>query len=429
MHPHHPRYGSELAGFNRIVRPRPAVLVAAANAGDVAEAVRFAVALDLSVGVQATGHGGAAVDSRAVVVGTRRMNAVHVDPTTRTARVEAGAQWHQVIAAAARHGLAPLNGSSPLVGVVGYTLGGGLGPLGRQYGYAADHVTRLDIVTADGEQRTVTPEREVELFWAARGGKGSFGIVTGLEFRLMPVARLYGGGLFFPGDQAPEVLHAWRDWTRTVPDTMTSSLALLRPPESSGHPTGGLVVHVRIAFTGSAEEGEALLRPLRAAGVALSDTVGEMPYASVATIHQDPTEPLAYHEQNIVLRELDDSALHALLAEAGPDAGHHGPMVELRHLGGALARSAAVPNAVGNRDGRFILSTLSLPGSAERVLAALTSWGTGRRYVNFLAGPDVARTAVDCYDPRTYERLRRVKDAYDPLNRFDGGIGVRPTGT
>ncbi|WP_258054954.1 FAD-binding oxidoreductase [Streptomyces sp. Ru71] len=427
--PDDPGYEAELAGFNLIARHRPAVLVAAAREEDVSAAVRFADALGLPVGVQATGHGIAAPDERALLIGTRRMNAVRVDPAARTARVEAGAQWHQVIAAAARHGLAPLNGSSPLVGVVGYTLGGGLGPLGRQYGYAADHVTSFRIVTADAEHRTVTPQQDGELFWAVRGGKGNFGIVTSLEFRLMPVARLYGGGLYFPGDQAPAVLRAWRDWTREVPESMTSSVALLRLPELPGvpgHPSGALAVHVRIASTGPADEGEALVRPLRAAGTTLCDTVGEMPYASVADIHQDPTEPLPYHERNIVLRDLDDAALDALLTVAGPDADCTDPMVELRHLGGALARPPAVPNAVGNRDGAFTLSTLSLPGRADRVLRPLAPWGTGRRYLNFLAGPDAADTAADCYDPQTYARLCRAKDAYDPKNLFRRGIALRP---
>lgn len=427
--PGDPDYDAELNGFNLIARHRPAVLVAAARADDVAAAVRFADALGLPVGVQATGHGIAAPDGRALLVGTRRMNTVTVDPAARTARVEAGAQWHQVIAAAARHGLAPLNGSSPLVGVVGYTLGGGLGPLGRQYGYAADHVTAFRIVTADGAHRLVTPDREEELFWAVRGGKGNFGIVTSLEFRLMPVTRLYGGGLFFPGAQAPALLRAWRDWTRDVPESMTSSLALLRLPGLPGvpgHPSGELAVHLRIAFTGPAEQGEALVRPLRAAGTALADTVREMPYTQVAEIHQDPTEPLPYHERNIVLRELDDAALDALLAAAGPGTDCTDPMVEVRHLGGALARQPAVPNAVGNRDGAFTLSTLSLPGSADRVLTALTPWGTGRRYVNFLAGPDIAGAGADCYDPQTYARLLRVKEQYDPENTFRRGIALRP---
>ncbi|MFI8963834.1 FAD-binding oxidoreductase [Streptomyces sp. NPDC053493] len=426
--PGDPGYEAELDGFNRIGRHRPALVVGAVTAGDVAAAVRLGAELGLPVGVQATGHGiaGAAAED-ALLVSTRRMNAVAVDPVARIARVEAGARWHQVIAAAAYHGLAPLNGSSPLVGVVGYTLGGGLGPLGRLHGWAADHVTRVHLVTADARHLTVTPDTHGDLFWALRGGKGNFGVVTALEFGLVPVTRLYGGGLYFPGAQARAVLDAWRRWTADVPETLTSSVALLRLPglrQVPGHPAGALAVHVRIAFTGPREDGEALLRPLRAAGTLLADTVDEMPYRDVAEIHQDPTEPLAYHERNIVLREFDAKALDALLAAAGPDSGCGDPMVELRHLGGALSRPPAVPSAVG-RDGTFVLSTLRAPGSPDAVLRRLAPWSTGRRYLNFLAGPGTDGIA-DCFDEETHARLLQVKRRYDPRNLFRLGHALLP---
>ncbi|MFG3347071.1 FAD-binding oxidoreductase [Streptomyces sp. NPDC048018] len=428
--PDDPGYEAELDGFNRIGRHRPAIVVGAVAAEDVVAAVRTATELGLPVGVQATGHGIAAPAGEALLVTTHRMNAVAVDPIARIARVEAGAQWHQVIATAAYHGLAPLNGSSHLVGVVGYTLGGGLGPLGRLYGYAADHVTRVHLVTADGRHRTVTPDSDEDLFWALRGGKGNFGIVTAMEFRLVPVARLYGGGLYFSGAQAAEVLEAWRTWTRTVPETLTSSVALLRLPglhQVPGHPAGELAVHVRIAFTGTEEDGEELLRPLREAGPLLADTVAEMPYRDVAEIHQDPTEPLPYHERNLVLRDLDEDALDALLAAAGPDSGCTDPMVELRHLGGALSRPPAVANAVG-RDGAYTLSTLSLPGSPDVVLRPLSGWSTGRRYLNFLAGADTAGSAPECFDRATFARLLQVKKHYDPHNTFRLGHALLPDG-
>ncbi|WP_254705852.1 FAD-binding oxidoreductase [Streptomyces vilmorinianum] len=422
-------YERELDGFNRIARHRPALIVAAVGAEDVRTAVEFAGRLDLPIGVQATGHGIAAPAEGGVLVSTRRMNTVAVDPIARIARVEAGAQWHQVIATAGYHGLAPLNGSSPLVGVVGYTLGGGLGPLGRLYGYAADHVTRIEIVTADGVPRVVSATQHSELFWALRGGKGNFGIVTALEFGLVPVGQLYGGGLYFPGELAPEVLRTWREWTREVPEAMTSSLALLRLPDVPVVPEflrGRLAVHVRIAFAGSKENGERLVRPLRDVGPALVDSVREIPYTDVAEIHQDPTEPMPYHERNIVLRDLSPVAVEELLALAGPESECADLMVELRHLGGALSRAASVPNAVGNRDGAFTLSTLSPPGVADSVLHPMARWGTGGRYLNFLAGPDTADATPDCFDQPTYARLARVKAAYDPRNLFRLGHTVAP---
>ncbi len=177
-----------------------------AGTADVLAAIRFAAAHDLPVAVQATGHGAAGPADDALLVNTRRMTGVWLDPAARTARIQAGVRREQVIHEAAPFGLAPLNGSSPLVGAVGYTLGGGLGPLGRAYGYAADHVRSIDLVPADGRLRHVTPTQHDDLFWGLRGGKGNFGVVTALEVELVPVARLYGGGLYFPGELAAAAL-------------------------------------------------------------------------------------------------------------------------------------------------------------------------------------------------------------------------------
>jgi FAD/FMN-containing dehydrogenase len=274
-----------------------------------------------------------------------------------------------VIHEAAVFGLAPLNGSAHLVGVVGYTLGGGIGPLARAFGYAADRVRQIDVVTADGRLRQLSERSETDLFWALRGGKGNFGVVTSLEFDLVPVARLYGGGLFYPGESAAEVLHAFQEWTADVPEEMTSSVALIRFPELPDVPEpvrGRFVVHVRVAYAGSADEGVRLVRPLRAAAPLILDTVADMPYTDVASIHGDPTEPLPAYERSRMLAEFGPDAVDALLALAGPDSGCPLMLVEVRHLGGALSRTPPVPNAVGNRDAAFhcLAVTVAPPAQA-----------------------------------------------------------------
>ncbi|MFI9173105.1 FAD-binding oxidoreductase [Streptomyces lincolnensis] len=423
--PGDPGWDAELAPFNAIGVHRPALIVAAENAGDIQEAVRYAARHRMPVAVQATGHGIATPADGGLLISTRRVNAVAVDPVARIARAEAGAQWHQVIKAAARHGLAPLNGSSPLVGVVGYTLGGGLGLLARRYGYAADRVTRIHVVTAEGELREVTQHRNADLFWALRGGKGNFGVVTAIEFGLVPVTTLHGGGLFFAADAARPVLDAWRRWTEDLPEEMTSSLALLRLPDAPFVPEplrGRLSVHLRVAYLGSSEDGEKLLAPLRAVAPTVLDTVREMPYTDVGEIHMDPVEPIPYHERSILLRALDEAAAERLLEVAGPGADCPAFVVELRHLGGAVGRPAPVPNAVGNRDAAFTLTTVSPPAGpkdpAGAVLTALRPWGTGRAYVNFLTGPDEAGDTRRLYDPEAYERLARLKHEYDPHHLF-----------
>ncbi len=203
-------------GLNRAVESRPACVVGAAGEHDVVAAVRMAVAQGRPVGVMASGHSPSVAADGAVLINTGRMNGVEVNPRTRSAWVEAGTRWRQVVERAGPHGLAPLNGSSPNVGAVGYTTGGGAGLLGRRFGFAADHVRRLRVVTADGRLREVGPGSDPDLFWAVRGGKDNFGVAVGMEIELFPVSRLYGGGLYFPVDATGDVLHAYAEWSRSL---------------------------------------------------------------------------------------------------------------------------------------------------------------------------------------------------------------------
>ncbi|MFH8630258.1 FAD-binding oxidoreductase [Streptomyces lydicus] len=444
-------YDAECAGFQLALPHRPAVVVGARCADDVAAAVRFAGGRGLPVAVQATGHGRSAATDGGLLISTRRMSGVRVDAAARTARVEAGVVWGQVVEAAAPHGLAPLNGSSPGVGVVSYTLGGGVGVLARTYGFAADHVRSVDLVTADGRQRHVTAERDPELFGALLGGGHGLGVVTAMEFALMPVARLYGGQLVFGGELVDEVLAAYLRWTRDVPDALTSSVALIAYPDLPQlpeHLRGRYLAHIRIAYTGSAEEGEKLVAPLRAVGPRVSDDLREMPYAASHTIHRDPSEPHAYDGDNALLGGVDAAALRRVAALTGPAA----PVmcvVQLNHLGGALAARDTAATAVGHRDARYALRLLSpLPGEAPdagratvralhaEALAAVAPWRLGRS-VNFLFGghgqrPDAAEVARSVHGADEHRRLADLKAAHDPENVFrfhpGGAAGRAPAG-
>ncbi|MER6670575.1 FAD-binding oxidoreductase, partial [Amycolatopsis japonica] len=254
-----PDYDNELAGFQTAVPRRPEVIVPAASAADVVEAVRHAAEHDLPIAVHSTGHGVGVPFEGGVLVTTHRMTGIRIEDGV--ARVDAGVRWGAVIEAAAKHGLAPLSGSFPGVGVVGYTLGGGFSLLGRKYGLAADQVTAIEVVTADGELRRATPDTESDLFWALRGGRDNFGIVTALEFRLVPVTRLYGGSLQFGTESLSAVLHAWRDWAADLPREMTSSLGMVPMPDLPMVPgplRGQHVAQIRIAYLGDAAEGERL---------------------------------------------------------------------------------------------------------------------------------------------------------------------------
>jgi FAD/FMN-containing dehydrogenase len=430
-------YDAERDGFQTAARHRPAVIVGAAGAADVQAAVKLAREHRLPVAVQATGHGLSATADGGVLISTRRMTGVRVDARARTAWIEAGVRWRQVVEAAAAHGLAPLNGSAPDVGAVGYTLVGGLPLLGRHYGFAADHVRSLDVVTADDRRHHVTATDDPDLFWALRGGQGNFGVVTGMEVELVPVARLYGGGLYFDAALVADVLQTWRRWTASVPDQLTSSVALILFPDLPMVPEpirGRYVAHVRIAHAGDAADGERLVQPLRAVGPRLIDSLRDMPYNDSHTIFNDPTRPHAYSGTSALLRELPESAVPTVLGLAGPDA-PVACIVQVNHLGGALARPPAVANAVGRRHAQYLLRVLSPLGPAgidtvqrvhHRLLEALAPWTAGRA-LGFRFGSSSAEEVQDAYDPDAYWRLTALKAVYDPDNTFRLNHNIRPS--
>jgi len=433
-------YAAECATFNTALPRRPAVVVAARTPADVRRAVRFAGERGLPVGVLATGHGTAQPGNGALLVTTKRMHTVTIDPVARVARAEAGTRWQEVIDAAAQCGLAPLSGSSPQVGVVGYTTGGGLSPtMGRAHGWAADRVRAFEIVTADGLLLRVTADRDSELFWAVRGGKDNFGIVTAIEFDLFEAPRLYGGGLYFPGEFAGDVLHAYRSWAATLPEEMTASVALLRLPPLDIVPEplrGRFTVHLRIAYLGSPEEGARLVAPIREIAPAIIDTVADMPYKDAGAIHADPSSPLPVYEASARLAELPEAAVEAIVRAAGPDADCPLAMVEVRQLGGALAREPEVPNAVSGRNARFqvfcagIGGTMEAPfiyASMDEVFRGLKPWKIAEGTLNWLSMRDIEPESIrDAFGKDVHSRLVAVKRAYDPANLFRVNHNIPP---
>jgi FAD/FMN-containing dehydrogenase len=435
-------YDDEVAVFNLAVRHRPAVVVGAVNAADVIEAVMFAVRHRLNIAVLNTGHGPTvSADEDTLMITTGRMSAIAIDSERRSVRVESGVRFGELVEAAALCGLAPLPGSSPGVGVVGYTLSGGASStMGRKYGWAADHVSAIDVVTADGELHCVSPESEPELFSALLGGKSNFGVVVAMEFALFPVTSLYAGALFFSGAYTRDVLQAYRELTASAPDELTSGFALLNLPPLPGLPPfmqGQLTASVRVSYVGDADTGAPLLEPLRRAAPLLADSVGTIPYTQFGAISNDPSDPAPAVEHFGLIRELTEDTVQAIVDAVGPDTGSAINIVDIRHLQGAFSKPAPFPNAVGARDAAYAMFALTVvpPGqqvaayrdSGRELLAALRPWLHDMANPSFVGPADTSGDRTKhAYDPEVYDKLRTVKALYDPHNRFRLNHNIPP---
>ena len=431
-------YDQARRAWNLNADERPAVVVVAGSSADLAEAVRYARARGIRIAPQGTGHGAAPLEplDGSMLLRTTRMRQVDIDPATRTARAEAGAVWQDVIVPAAEHGLAGLAGSSPNVGVTGYTLGGGLGFLARRYGLAANSVTAAELVTPAGDLVRADVGHEPDLFWAVRGGGGGVGVVTALEMQLYPVRELYAGDLFFPVQRAAEVLHAWRDWTAAIPDEVTSWVHLVRLPPLPEVPEplrGRAFAVIEAACLGDADSGAELIGPLRRLGPEL-DTVAMIPAAALGQLNMDPSQPVPGQGNGAFLTDFPAAAIDALVAVAGPDARTPPDSVEVRHLGGALARPVPGGGAQPSIDASHLVyaagATLT-PDVAGEVRAhvqavkdALAPWHASYDYYNFEETPAAAAAVLP---PASARRLQEIKAAYDPDQMIISAHPVWPT--
>lgn len=429
------------AAWNLAVDQRPAAVGLPRTADDVVALVAHAKAHGLRVAAQATGHNGGAYATLAdtLLIKTAQMRGVTVDPATRTARVEAGAQWADVTTAVDPYDLACLSGSSPDVGVAGYALGGGLSWLARAHGLCCNHVRAVELVTADGRLRRVDADTDADLFWALRGGGGAFGVVTAFELALLPLREVYAGALFWPWERAGEVLHAWRAWTAEVPETVTSVGRVLQLPPIPEVPEplrGRAFAVVELIALGDPAEAERVAGPLRALAPEI-DTVASIRPVELTALHMDPTEPVPGLTGQRMLRALPAEALDVLLALAGP--GSHSPLlsVEVRHLGGALARPPAGHGALAGLAGEHVMFSVGMPmGGPDHaaaivarnaeLAAALDPWAAPWAYQNFVEEPADAATL---FPADVHARLRAVKAAYDPDDLFRANHPICPATT
>jgi hypothetical protein len=345
------------------------------------------------VAPQRTGHNAKPLGplDDVVLVRTDALQGVEIDAKRRVARVRAGSRWADVMPPTSRLGLAALHGSTPDVSVAGYALGGGVGWYARKHGLAANSVTAIELVTADGRLRRVDHDHGADLFWALRGGGGNLGVVTTIELELHPISEVYAGMLFFPWERSSEVLHTWLDWTATLPDEVTSvgRIVQLPPvPHLLAELRGRQFAAVDAVVIGDERLGRELIEPLRRLGPAV-DTFAMRPPAGIADLHREPRQPVPAATDSVMLADLPTEAIDRFVAATGPGSGSRLIVADLRHLGGALGRSQPHHGALATLDASFV------------------SFGVG------MAGDDAARDA-------SHERLALLSDALAPYDT--GGV-------
>ncbi|MDX6622193.1 MAG: hypothetical protein QOE75_125 [Solirubrobacterales bacterium] len=426
--PQSPIWDGERGAFNVLIDQQPAGIATPGSAEEVAAVVRAATADGKRVAAQRTGHAAGPLGdlSDTVLLRTAGLGGVTIDAGSRSARVGAGALWGEVVPPASDLGLAALHGSTPTVCVSGYTLGGGVSFYGRKHGLACNRVTAIELVTAGGEQRRVDADNDPDLFWALRGGGGSFGVATALEFELLELPQIFAGALFFPAERAGEVLHAWREWTASAPEEVTSIGRLMNFPPLPEVPEpfrGQSFAVIEAIFCGPESEAGDLIAPLRGLGPTM-DTFAAQPPAGISELHMDPPEPSPWAGAGMMTAELPAAAIDALLEAVGPGSGSQLVSVELRHCGGALSRPAEGAGALAKLPGEFLafgVGIVPVPEAMEPTKAwlgalvnALTPYDGGH-YLNFCEEPlEMAKA----FPAETVKRLGEVKGRYDPENVF-----------
>jgi FAD/FMN-containing dehydrogenase len=419
---------------------RPALVVRCTGAADVIASVGFARSNGLTIAVRGGGHSvaGFSTSDGAIVIDLSSMTNVRVDPAALRATVGGGAVWADVDHETQAHGLATTGGLVSTTGVGGFTLGGGIGWTMRKFGLACDNLTGADVVTADGRLVHASETENADLLWGLRGGGGNFGIVTEFEFELHRLGPIvYAGPIFYPAQDAPDLLRAFRDWAGDAPAEITGLVNLTTAPPLPVIPEewhGKKVAAFIATSTGPVDDGDALVRAIRGVAEPIVDLLGPMPYQMIQTLI-DPLWGKGIHAyfKATNLARLDDELIGRLcelhLGAPGPQCEIH-----VHQMGGSVARVAEGATAFAERSMPFVLNAVTgwhdpdvstaHTDWARAVVAAASDASTGRAYVNFLGDTDAARTS---YGDETYARLVSLKNRYDPTNVFRLNQNIEPS--
>ena len=437
--PGDPGFGDAHAIFYRHLDAAPRVAVTASNAEDVSAAVIFAIEHDLEIAVRSGGHSGAGHGTveGGLVIDLSGLDTIDIDVAARTVTAGSGVTAGAVTAAVGEHGLAVGFGDTGTVGVGGITTGGGVGFLSRAHGLTIDNVLAAQVVTADGAIHDIDAEREPDLFWAIRGGGGNVGVATRFTYRLHEVPQIVGGLLVLPAtaETVAEVVRI----TREAPDELGAIVNVMPappmpflPPELHGH----LVVFALLAYAGTVQEAEPVLSRLRAVATPVADLVQPMPYAGLFAADEGDYHPVATSTTGYARDFGTDDAAHVIevLGRRLSDPGVQMAVVQLRALGGAIARVGAEATAYAHREWPLMFNVAAIVGGVEHLdaqegwvdaLAADIAKGTPGAYVGFSLRDDDEQVRR-IYPAETYDRLAAVKRTHDPGNVFHRNHNVPP---
>ncbi len=438
--PADPAYSAHAGGWNLSIAHRPIAIVVAESESDVVAAVKWAAENGVPISAQSTGHGPFRVCDGGLLVRTRGLGGVAIDPVAKTATVGAGAVWGDVIAASFPLGLSPVSGSAPHVGVVGYTLGGGFGILSREFGLAADHLERVRLVTPDGAVVVASESENPDLFWALRGGGGAFGVVTELTFGLMEFDHVFGGSVMFDHTLAGDVLPKFAEWSAALPSGVSAAVHLMSFPPVPMIPEflhGRSMVIVIGASTLPEDQAAAHFAPMRDLPGAEFDSFSWKPYTRCGEIYQDPVDPLPIMGRGVMLRSLGVEGIKAFMEAVGPQPESPNLLIQIRRLGGAIKETRSGASALDHaRQAEYLIYLIgalmgpntpeAIVSHAEGVIAAMEPYALGRGPLNWLGEGDVPRAHVQgVFSPDAQAQLQAVKAGVDPTNAFRfAGVGV-----
>ena len=434
--PMDPSYDERRALWNGMIDKRPSAIVRCAGAADVINTVNFARSNDLAVSVRGGGHNvaGKALRDGALAIDLSLMKGLRVDPNAKSARAQAGVTWGEFDSETVSFGLVSTGGTVSTTGS-GLVLGGGIGWLMRKHGLACDNLLSVDVVTADGEFLTASESENADLFWAVRGGGGNFGVVTSFEYRLHKLEPITGGMALYPPSMIGDMFRFYREYTRSVPDSVTTYAGIVQGPE--GTPVAGDIAgFIAVCHSGSETDGERLVRPIKEFGPPAVDMIGLMPYTALQTMFDAGSPPgnRNYWRSNF-LNEISDEAIDVILANADGQPSNAYSFLFFEHMEGAVARVGVRDTAFANRDAKYNFSVFTAwtdRAEDDRYITwtrafgdAMKTLATGAGYVNYMTDDEGTARVRATYEIN-YDRLVAVKRKYDPTNFFSGNQNIAP---